>query len=35
MQKTNIKGGENCLKRGTWTACRFKGGLAKKREWCF
>ena len=23
---------ENCLKRGAWRVCRFKGGLAKKRE---
>ena len=22
--------GENCIKRGTWTICRLKGGLAKK-----
>ena len=21
----------NCLKRGVWTVCRFKGGLARKR----
>ena len=24
--------GGHCLKRGTWTVFRFKGGLAKKRE---
>ena len=23
--------GGNCLKRGTWTVCRFNGGLAKIR----
>ena len=30
-QKTNIEGGD-CLKRGAWTVCRFKGeeGLRKK-----
>ena len=22
--------GEDCLKRGAWTVCRFKGGLGKK-----
>ena len=27
--------GENCLKRGAWSVCRFKGGLAKKREVVF
>ena len=25
----------NCLKRGTWTVFRFKGGLAKTREGVF
>ena len=25
----------NCLKRGAWTVCRFKGDLAKKRERVF
>ena len=24
-----------CLKSGPWTVCRFKGGVAKKRGWCF
>ena len=22
-------------KKEAWKVCRFKGGLAKKREWCF
>ena len=39
-EKSNFQGGgfrknyyigENCLKRGAWTVCRFQGGLAKKR----
>ena len=27
----------NCLKRGTWTVCRFRGGGAwwKRGRWCF
>ena len=32
--KTDIEGGRgDCLKRGTWTFCRFKGkgGLARKK----
>ena len=32
-QKTNIEGG-HCLKRGAWTVCQFKGGLARV-GWCF
>ena len=24
--------GDNCLKRGAWTVCWFKGALVKKRE---
>ena len=24
-----------CLKSWPWTVCRFKGGVAKKRGWCF
>ena len=28
--KTNIEVGD-CLKRGAWIVCRFKGGLARKR----
>ena len=27
--KNQYRGG-NCLKRGAWTVCRFKGGLARK-----
>ena len=28
--------GRDCLKRGTWTVCKFKGGgLARKKGWCF
>ena len=22
-------------KKGVWTVCKFKGGLAKERGWCF
>ena len=22
-------------RKGAWTVCRFKGGLVKKRGWCF
>ena len=30
-QKNNIEGRlGDCLKRGAWTVCRFKGGLGKK-----
>ena len=25
----------DCLKRGAWTVCPFKGCLARKRGWCF
>ena len=25
----------DCLKRGVWTVCQFKGGLARKRGWYF
>ena len=28
-------GGGDCLKRWAWTVCWFKGGLARKRGWCF
>ena len=28
-RKTNIEGG-NCLKRGAWAVCQFKGELGKK-----
>ena len=27
--------GEDYLKRGAWTVCRFKRGLARKRKWRF
>ena len=41
-RKNNLKGQEDCLRRG-WggggggggTVCKFKVGLVKKREWCF
>ena len=33
-RKTNIEGG-NCLKRGAWAVCQFKGELGKKEEGCF
>ena len=26
--------GDNCLRRGAWTVCRFKGGGLGKREQC-
>ena len=32
--KNQYRGGD-CLKRGAWTVCRFKGSLARKRRWCF
>ena len=32
--KNQYIGGE-LPKNGTWTVCRFKGDLAKIREWCF
>ena len=25
--------GENCLKRGAWTVCRFKGGGGREGAW--
>ena len=28
--KNQYRGGGYCLKRRTWTVCRFKGGLGKK-----
>ena len=31
MKKKQYRGGD-CLKRGAWTVCRFKGGLKRKRE---
>ena len=30
-RRTNIEGGD-CLKRGAWAVCWFKGGLGKKEE---
>ena len=27
-------GGDYLIKRA-WSVCRFKGGLARKRGWCF
>ena len=27
--------GGNCQKSGAWTVFRLKGGLKKKRGWCF
>ena len=30
MKMKNQYRGENCLTRGAWTVCRFKGGLGKK-----
>ena len=29
FMKNHYRGGD-CLKRGAWTVCRFKGGLGKK-----
>ena len=34
FMKNHYRGGD-CLKRGAWTVCRFKKGLARKRVWCF
>ena len=28
-------GGGDLPKRGTWTVCRLKRGLGKKKKWCF
>ena len=33
-RKINIEEGD-CLKRGPWSVCRFKGGLGKKMGECF
>ena len=42
LKKCNFYGGHEkpiyrgrFPKKGAWTVCKFKGGLVKKRRWCF